>query len=340
MDLRSLECFVAVAEEGSVSRAAVRLHMSQPPLSVRLQALERELGVRLLERTTRALSLTEIGREFFERAVGILASVEDAERAVQKAQGEPRGTLKLTCGVEFGMIAVSAWIDRYLARNIAVPLFGTLVLAAMLLPILTLVLGSLTVDGGWGLANYRALTTAGDNQALLVPVTTALATSLRTAVDATWMALLVGVVVAAIVTRRSHSVTERRVRSTLDGFFMLPLGVSAVTLGFGFLLTLGRPPLELRDNPLLVPVAQALIALPLVVRTLVPVLASVDALEIEQVIVAMDSAGMAAVRVAFVELRDDIQGNEMAEIMCRERGMTVRVFSQEALARRWLVYGD
>lgn len=79
--------------------------------------LERDLGARLLERTTRSLSLTEIGREFFERAVGILASVEDAERAVQKAHGEPRGVLKLTCGVEFGMLAVSGWIRDYLERH-------------------------------------------------------------------------------------------------------------------------------------------------------------------------------------------------------------------------------
>jgi thiamine transport system permease protein len=151
-----------------------------------------------------------------------------------------------------------------------------LVLAAMLLPILTLVLGSLSVGDGWGLDNYRALTTTGDDQALLVPVTTALATSLRTAVDATWMALLVGGAVSLIVTRRSHFVAERRLRSTLDGLFMLPLGVSAVTLGFGFLITLDEPPLDLRDSPLLVPMAQALVALPLVVRTLTPVLGGID----------------------------------------------------------------
>jgi thiamine transport system permease protein len=62
----------------------------------------------------------------------------------------------------------------------------------------------------------------------------------------------------------------------LDGFFMLPLGVSAVTLGFGFMITLDSPPLDLRNSPLLVPVAQALVALPLVVRTLTPVLAGLD----------------------------------------------------------------
>ncbi|WP_307807839.1 ABC transporter permease [Nocardioides xinjiangensis] len=166
---------------------------------------------------------------------------------------------------------------RVVRRSDAPVVLATvLVLAAMLLPILTLVLGSLSVGDGWGLDNYRALTTAGDDQALLVPVTTALATSLRTAVDATWMALLVGVTVSVLVTRRSHSAAERRLRSGLDGFFMLPLGVSAVTLGFGFLITLDEPPLDLRDSPLLVPMAQALVALPLVVRTLTPVLGGVD----------------------------------------------------------------
>ena len=62
----------------------------------------------------------------------------------------------------------------------------------------------------------------------------------------------------------------------LDGAFMLPLGISAVTVGFGFLITLDRPPLDLRSSPVLVPIAQAMVALPLVVRTLTPVLRSVD----------------------------------------------------------------
>ncbi|VXC23430.1 ABC transporter permease [Nocardioides sp. AX2bis] len=166
------------------------------------------------------------------------------------------------------------------ARGDLVPVVVTaLVLLAVAAPIAALVVGSLRVDGAWSLASYRALgADPGDagGQALLVPVTDALLNSLRTAVDATWMSVLLGLLVAAVVTRRSRSRAERRVRSLLDGLFMLPLGVSAVTLGFGFLVTLGRPPLELRDNPLLVPVAQALVALPLVVRTLVPVLASVD----------------------------------------------------------------
>jgi thiamine transport system permease protein len=150
-----------------------------------------------------------------------------------------------------------------------------LLLGFVAAPVLTLVAGSLRADGAWSLANYRALGTAGE-QALPAPVTDALLTSLRTAVDATWISLAMGMLVALIVTRRSLTPSERRVRGALDGFFMVPLGVSAVTLGFGFLITLDQPPLELRDSPLLVPVAQALVALPLVVRTIVPVLAGVD----------------------------------------------------------------
>lgn len=149
-----------------------------------------------------------------------------------------------------------------------------LVLVLVGLPILTLVVGSVRVDGAWSLANYRALGTDGGS--LPSPVTDALLSSLRIAVDATWMSLSLGLLVAVLVTRRSRTVLERRARSVIDSVFMLPLGVSAVTVGFGLLITLDRPPLDLRDSPLLVPIAQALVALPLVVRTLVPVLGGID----------------------------------------------------------------
>ncbi|MDI6910645.1 iron ABC transporter permease [Nocardioides sp.] len=151
-----------------------------------------------------------------------------------------------------------------------------LVLLLVGAPVAALVAGSLRVGDTWSLGNYRALTGEGSQHALLASATDALATSLRTAVDATWMSLSLGVLVTVVVTRRSRTRGERRARGLLDGLFMLPLGVSAVTLGFGFLITLDRPPLDLRDSPLLVPIAQALVALPLVVRTLVPVLGGID----------------------------------------------------------------
>jgi DNA-binding transcriptional LysR family regulator len=117
MELASLQAFVKVVQTGSFTRAAQALGTQKAQLSRTVSRLEQALGARLLERSTRSLSLTEIGRELFERALGILGAVDDAQRAVQKAQGEPRGTLRLSCGVEFGMIAVSGWIDRYLARH-------------------------------------------------------------------------------------------------------------------------------------------------------------------------------------------------------------------------------
>ena len=177
---------------------------------------------------------------------------------------------------EGGVSRVVALAQRPRRRDLPQLVLTALLLVAIATPVLTLVVGSLRDDTGWTFGNYRALGTVGDNEALLVPVTDALLNSLRTAVDATWMSLLLGTLVATVVTRRSRSRRERRIRGALDGFFMLPLGVSAVTLGFGFLITLDRPPLDLRDSALLVPVAQALVALPLVVRTLVPVLAGID----------------------------------------------------------------
>lgn len=151
-----------------------------------------------------------------------------------------------------------------------------LVVAFLAAPVLTLVSRSLRVAGEWSLSNYRELGTTRGDTALLVPVWDALENSLRTAVDATILALTLGLLVSFLVTRPARGRVGRRGRSLLDALFMVPLGVSAVTIGFGFLITLDRPPLDLRSSPLLVPIAQAMVALPLVVRTLAPVLHSID----------------------------------------------------------------
>lgn len=116
MEFNDLNIFVRVVQTGSFTRAALSLSTQKAYVSRVITQLEAKLGVRLLERTTRSLSLTEVGREMFERAVGILGAVDDAKRTAQKTQAEPRGVLKLTCGVEFGMIAVNCWIADYLQR--------------------------------------------------------------------------------------------------------------------------------------------------------------------------------------------------------------------------------
>lgn len=144
------------------------------------------------------------------------------------------------------------------------------VFALILTPLVTLIVRSLensAADGPrWTLAHYRALD----------EVTTALSTSWRIAVDATVIALVLGTIASAMVAYRASSRWGRKIVSALDGLFMLPLGVSAVTVGFGFLITLDHPPLDLRNSSVLIPIAQAVVALPLVMRSLVPVLTSID----------------------------------------------------------------
>jgi len=146
-------------------------------------------------------------------------------------------------------------------------------------PLVNLLVRSLHVDGAWSLGNYRALGSTGERGALSVSVWDATWNSVRIALVATVIALVVGGLVALVVSRRPRRRVGRRAVATLDSLFMLPLGVSAVTVGFGFLVTLDKPlglPVDLRTSGLLVPIAQAVVAVPLVVRTVLPVLRAID----------------------------------------------------------------
>lgn len=148
--------------------------------------------------------------------------------------------------------------------------------AALTAPIAALVARSLEVDGSFSVANYLALSSTGARNALVVPVWVALGNSLLMAAAATLIAVVLGLVASLLLSRTPRTARGRRALEFVDGTLMLPLGVSAVTVGFGFLITLDTPPFDLRSSAVLVPIAQALIALPLVVRTLVPVLRSID----------------------------------------------------------------
>ncbi len=102
-DFRQLRYFIAVAEELSFTRAALRLHLSQPPLSQQIQSLEKDLGVRLLERNRRNVALTEPGRLFLEQARQILAKADAARSQAVAAASGYSGQLRLayTVSVSF-----------------------------------------------------------------------------------------------------------------------------------------------------------------------------------------------------------------------------------------------
>jgi len=109
--------FVKVVEQGSFARAAERLSISSSVCSRQIADLEAHLGARLLNRTTRRLSLTESGRGFHERCVQLLADLDDAERAAGESAARPRGTIRLTTSINFGVRHVAPAIAAFLARH-------------------------------------------------------------------------------------------------------------------------------------------------------------------------------------------------------------------------------
>jgi thiamine transport system permease protein len=152
------------------------------------------------------------------------------------------------------------------------------VLGLLLTPIIALLLRSVSTEDGWSLAGYRALSSTGNDGTLQISGWGSAVNSLITATDATVLALMIGVSAAVLVVtlRRAPGRISHGLAETMDAALMLPLGVSAVTVGFGYLVTLDALPGDLRTSPLLVPLAQALVIIPLIVRMVLPVLRSID----------------------------------------------------------------
>ena len=105
-ELRLIRYFVAVAEEGNVTRAAERLHMAQPPLSAAVRQLERQLGVALLDRSSRQVRLTAAGEQLLERGRELLAHADTVVRDVLAVERSPSGLLRggLSPAARFGLV--------------------------------------------------------------------------------------------------------------------------------------------------------------------------------------------------------------------------------------------
>jgi len=163
---------------------------------------------------------------------------------------------------------------------------GSLGVLALFLgvPLAVLVERSLAVGDGYGLDAYRALSRS--TNALLATPWEAVANSLFYAAGASAIAVVIGGLAAFAVAGSGRSGTQ-----LLDGLLMVPLGASAVMLGFGFVITFDAPPIDFRSSPWIVPVAQALVAIPFVVRIVAPTLCAIDEREREAAAVLGASPG-------------------------------------------------
>jgi DNA-binding transcriptional LysR family regulator len=131
MELRHLRYFVAVAEELHFTRAAQRLHLGQPPLSAQIQALEREVGAQLLERTKRSVRLTDAGRLFLDDARRILALSDQAGENARRASRGEIGQLRVgfTSSMPFSEIlprVVNLYRQRYPQVNLSLQEMATM----------------------------------------------------------------------------------------------------------------------------------------------------------------------------------------------------------------------
>jgi DNA-binding transcriptional LysR family regulator len=111
-----IAAFARVVEAGGFSAAARQTGVTPSAISKQVTHLEDRLGARLLNRTTRSLSLTEEGAAFYERTKPILAALDEAEQAVSRLAGAPRGTLRVSMPLAFGQIHVAPILPRFAAR--------------------------------------------------------------------------------------------------------------------------------------------------------------------------------------------------------------------------------
>lgn len=122
----ALEAFAKVAETHSFSEAARRLRSSKSAVSRHIAALEADLGARLFHRTTRSLTLTEAGRDYFARTSQVLADLAEADASVSQLQAAPRGSLRVNAPMSFGFLHLAPALGDFLARYPEVELDVTL----------------------------------------------------------------------------------------------------------------------------------------------------------------------------------------------------------------------
>jgi DNA-binding transcriptional LysR family regulator len=112
----ALRVFTRVVEHGGFTAAAARLGQSPSAVTKTISRLENELGAQLFNRSTRRLRTTDYGRQFYQSCVRILADLDDAEAAIKRGSGNPRGTIRAILPLSFGRVTLAPELPRFLAR--------------------------------------------------------------------------------------------------------------------------------------------------------------------------------------------------------------------------------
>jgi thiamine transport system permease protein len=144
---------------------------------------------------------------------------------------------------------------------------------------------------GFSFDNFINLATRGDHDLLNITVWQAAQNSLRNLALATVTAVTLGTLVAYLASRVTKNRTLAALNRVLDSAFLLPMGISSVVLGFGYLITFGTPPLDIRSHWIALPIVQALMAMPLVIRLVYPALISIEREQLESAETSGATAG-------------------------------------------------
>lgn len=196
-----------------------------------------------------ALSLVQIVAMFL-----LMAVYTQSQRRAQMAPGSGKSVA----------LAVKSERDKLLVGGVVIFMF-----VLLFTPLLALVARSVLHNGVVDTSNYGALAESSRGSLLFIAPFEAVMNSLRYALISTGMALTIGLIASFMIVGRS------RLARLADPLLMLPLATSAVTLGFGFIVALDEPPLNLRSSPLIIPISHTLVAFPFVVRSVLPSLRAI-----------------------------------------------------------------
>jgi len=241
--------------------------------------------------------------------------------AVFYLRGKP--SLNLT---EAGHVLERKRLDRRDWPTIMVT--GVVVFGLILVPMISVMSKAFKTGDAWTFANFTNLASFGARDVLSITISQAALNSLRNILIATAIAMLVGLRVSYLLARPT---TSQRIRRTCDTLFQLPIGVSTVVLGLGYLVTFSSGIFPLRSSWLAIPLAQALIATPLVIRLTFPAMVSIDS----DVIQSAQSEGATADQIWWL-----IQGPLIGQAIRMATGYVAMISLGEFGATSFLAYGN